>query len=314
MFLPFISKEMDSDESFSFSESFNQENHPPVANEEAAVAKILQFAKLELNCLSPNVQQINFAKALQADEIKLLELNKDVEHYVENGGKLILKGNATENCVLCTDNKTFEVKDTEISNALLLTRGVHLDQLTTPASSHNALILSDNEVSCVCHSYLELRPIKPKINSLLALLESSIYEGPEAEENSVRRLTQDAISAEIMASDEEIQAALSRLNAMELDGYVRLIDFDYLSRVIGSITALIEENSWDFTNFSRNETLKTLSTLYRAEIVDHVLKSYGSITQGGDSTADGWCLNEDKVRERCFKFFDKSSPLDSRSS
>ena len=263
-----------------------------VLTEAEVVEKVLQFAKLELKYLNPNVQQVYFDQQLQNDDLKLVELNQAVTTHVENGGKLIIKGNDTDNCVMCTEDQTFEVKDTEISNSLLLVPGLNAECERETYSGE--LSLRRSEVAAVSHNYLELRPIRPKMNAITALLSPSTYEGPEYEENVRDKFTMDDLLQTIAASDLESHEYLKSMNIVELDGFVRLIDFDYLSRVIGSVTALLDENSWHFDSFSRKETLEVLKSLYPAALLDFVLKSYGA--PQSEECGDMWSLSEDKVR------------------
>lgn len=286
---------MDAEQDFSELIIGSNENQPPTLTKSDLVAKVLQFAKLDLQHVDPNVQQMYFARSLQQDdEIRLLELNQCIENHLDNGGKLILKGNTTDNCVICTDSQTFEVKDTEISNSLMLVKGIQLDK--TNNTFEGKINLSDITVGSISHSYLELRSVRPKTNVLLSLLEPSIYDGPEKEDDAIQKTTLATILAVTSASDREIERALSSLHAIELNGFVRLISFDYMSRVIGSVADLLEENSWKFEDFSRTTTLNTLSELYPSEIVQHVLEFYGSSTQSSsDTKTDAWCLKEDEV-------------------
>lgn len=336
-----------------YSSHMNKENLTLQQTE--VVEKILKFAKLDINDLKPDVQQVYFDNNLQTDGLKLLELNPSTLHHLENGGKLILKGLNSENCVLCTDEATFDVKDAEISNALLLVSGANFDLpaqsqskadknflsdielnarrnhndnhngtdnskdsdyrghdkdndgvagnvqaecgsntlAVTPSKSH--IRLSKIRVSSTCHCYLELRAIKPRINAIMKLLGPTSYDGPEHEADVFGKLTMNDLVSLLPASNTELVCALSSLNIVELNGYVRMVDFDYLARVISSISALIEENSWHFGSFSRLETLATLEELYPVEIIDHALQSYGYSLGPANPHSDIWQLDEEKV-------------------
>lgn len=272
-------------------EEFNLDKENESETDASVVSKVLQFAKLQLKYLNPNVQQIYFSQELQNDDLKLVELNPSVLKHVENGGKLVIKGNDSENCVMCTDDLTYEVKDTEISNALLLIPGLKSD---LPSDKYEGdLKLSKAEVVAVSHAYLELRPIKPKLNRIAELLNQSIYDGPEHEENIANKITMVELLSGVAASSSEIKHAISTMDVVEIDGYIRLIDFDYLSRVIGSITALLEEHSLHSDEFSRKQTLEVLQTIYPTQIIDFVLHAYGAAKS--ESSTDIWSLDEDKV-------------------
>ncbi|XP_067933347.1 sister chromatid cohesion protein DCC1-like [Watersipora subatra] len=276
----------------------DNESEAQSVTEASLVAKILQFAKLNLSSVNNDVQQLFFSRSLQNNDVKLLELNPTIEKQIsENGGKLHLKGNATDNCVLCTAEHTFEVKDTEISNSLLLVPGVVLDlDKNNSVKDDKMLSLRGTHVESICGSYLEPRLIQPKVNVLLGILESSVYDGPEKENVDSVKLTLTDILSNTLASDGEIEKVLFNLHAIELDGYIRLIHFDYLSRVIGSIADLIDENCWCFKSFDHGMAISILSELYPRAVIKHVLESHGSaVAATEDGSTDSWCLDEDKV-------------------
>lgn len=287
-----------------------QENEEDALSNEEVVAKIMDFAKLDSSQIRPNVEQLFFSPTLASDSIKLLELNNQTLACLEAGDSLVFKGEGSENIVLCTDKETFEVKDTEISNSLLIVPKLWFDGCTenisrskTETNGDEALVTNHSlnlrivHIDAVSHSYLELKPIKPKLHKILDLLEPSAYKGPECEELvTADKIHRNELEQRVLASNEEIDLALSRLTVVEIDGYVRLIDFDYLSRVIVSITAFLEENSLHFDDFSATEVIAGLKDLYPEVVVENVLQHFAlSKTVEADAK---WSLDEDKVGYR----------------
>lgn len=254
------------------------------------ISKILKFAKLDEKSLKPCVQQVYFSESLMTDNFRLVELNKDTLDHINNGGKLVFKGNSTDNCVLCTGDKTYEVKEAEISNSLLLVDGL----MTDPSDSGDgSLSIKQVSIGATSSSYLELKLVKPKLNIINDLLSLSKYDGPENEHKISEKKTWNDLISDVSASEKELTAALKELNVIELDGFIRIVDFDYLSRILSSIVALIEENSWHFEEFSKTETLRVLADLYPEPIIDHILSSYGCAKT--PESPENWSLLEDKV-------------------
>lgn len=277
------------------------ENEEELAlSDEEVVVKIMKFAKLDLSQVSPNVQQLYFSPAMSGDSIKLLELNDQTLACLESGNSLVFKGEGNENVVLCTDKETYEVKDAEISNSLLIVPDLKLDEQVksvVPSASEpreEELNLRTVHIDAISHSYFELKPVKPKLHKITELLLPSAYRGPECEEETViNRICRGDLEKSVLASQEEIDRALSKLTIIEIEGFVRLIDFDYLSRVLGSITALLEENSWLFDDFVATEVVSGLKDLYPEAVIESILSHFGQSTTKEASTS--WSLDEDKV-------------------
>ena len=50
------------------------------------------------------------------DEVKLLEVTQDVAECFKVGDTLTIRGDDIENAVICSKEKTFEIKEAETSN------------------------------------------------------------------------------------------------------------------------------------------------------------------------------------------------------
>lgn len=76
-------------------------------------------------------QVIYYGKSDDADNFKLLELNNALMTAIDNNETLFFKGGLNEKVVLCTDSRTYEVKEAGISNSLLLVPDLMLGQATS---------------------------------------------------------------------------------------------------------------------------------------------------------------------------------------
>ena len=59
--------------------------------------------------------------------VRLIEVDPTLAQKLQVGQSLVLKGQPDDNVVLCTDDKTYEIKEAETSNSLLI-----LDRLQFP--------------------------------------------------------------------------------------------------------------------------------------------------------------------------------------
>ena len=73
-----------------------------------------------------------------------------------------------------------------------------------------------------------------------------------------------------------------RLNALEIDGYWRLLDPDYFNSVLGHVLNLIDENSWPLDAVPVEEVLGVLKDLEPEEVILNVLETIGEERKPAD--------------------------------
>ncbi|VVC93441.1 unnamed protein product [Leptidea sinapis] len=224
---------------------------------------------------------------------------------IEAGNQLVFKGDAEENVVLCTSNKTYDVKEAETSNSLLLVpdllfaASTGLDETLANNSiedsdssfeksntSLNKSTDSDDgrppreiihkDIIKTFFTYYELKPCKPRLSKLQKLLEASRYRGPELEYtvDKSQLFTYDSLFKQVQASKAEIDEELIRIQAIDIDGYYRLLDFDFEFRVLSYMLDLIEENSWELDNISKEITMESLKDLVPKSILESMFGFY----------------------------------------
>ena len=74
------------------------------------VSTMVQHAKLVESDLLPMSQVVSFTSNLMGDDIKLLEVTKEVASGLEAGDVLTLRGEEGDNSVLCSETKTYDLK------------------------------------------------------------------------------------------------------------------------------------------------------------------------------------------------------------
>ncbi|WAR24106.1 DCC1-like protein [Mya arenaria] len=176
------------------------------------IASVLDFAKLDRSEIKSETQSVYFSEHLDSESFRLLELDKAVLEAIENGEKVVLRGDKEDCAVLCTDSQTFEVKQGEISNAMLILPNIHFGPE-----------LSTNDEPSVRYNEFTF-------NELLDL---------------------------VQGSENEINTALHKMQALIIDGYWRVLDFDFLVQVMGHLLQLCDENDWTHSGVPIEEDLET---------------------------------------------------------
>lgn len=214
-------------------------------------------------------------------------------------------GDPEESVVLCTRDRTYDVKEAETSNSLLLVpdllfaastgldetiQNTSMDDSDTSLDKSNASLnkstdsddgkpprkIESKDIINTFFTYYELKPCKPKLSKLIKLLEHSKYQGPELEYaiDKTKLLSYEDIFDIIQASRKELDEELTKVQAINIDGFYRLLDFDFEFRVISYMLDLIEENSWPLDKVSKEVTLESLKDLVPECILKAVFGFY----------------------------------------
>lgn len=133
------------------------------------------------------VQLLHFSLDLHSEDIRLVELEKPVLSALRNGEKVVIRGLPSDDAVLCTQEKTFDLRVADTSNTLLIAPGLkfptHTEGVSTAdGDSEENAPLRSCEVTAYLGNYLELRACRPKVTRLKALLAECPFRGAEFEE------------------------------------------------------------------------------------------------------------------------------------
>lgn len=108
------------------------------------------------------------------------------------------------------------------------------------------------------------------------VLKFTVYSGPEKEYAVEKSLlfTFTDLKGMIQSSDTELMEGLDKLEAIEIDGFYRILLFEYEFRVLSQMLDLIEENSWPLDQISKRETLESLNNFVPAIILNRLFDYY----------------------------------------
>ncbi|GFS17165.1 sister chromatid cohesion protein DCC1 [Elysia marginata] len=268
---------------------------------------ILEFAKLEPADFRSQVQCLYFSEQLENDAIKLMELEGPLQGALQAGERVEIRGDPSDGAVVVTETQTFDVKEAETSNSMLMISSLSFGP-DIPSEGDQGIV--KREVSSIVHNYYELRPIKPRLTKLRVLLSENPFRGSECEGDELdtgRKYTFPELQQRVQASDAEIRTGLAMMNTCELNGYWRLLDFEFTATVLYHILQLCEERDWLQNGVNMAECLQVLGDLFPLEVIKHVVRSHSKNDPDNEmSDADNiYNLCEDKVckhfAELCLK-------------
>lgn len=230
--------------------------------------------------------------------------------------------------MLCTDDKTYEVKEAGISNSLLLVPDLKLAQSTSksplksPKNRANSSMernqndstgsIDEDEafdptaerqqerktVTKMFHEYFECREIKPKFRKLCELLQLTRYSGPENEYCIDRSLlfTFNQLLNTTQCSRREFENGLKEYRAFEFEGRMRVFDIEYEYRLLSFLLGVVTENSWSIDAIDREETLSAISeAIAPAPLVQAMFDMYTVPSQQSTSSKSLYTYREDIV-------------------
>ncbi|XP_068246946.1 sister chromatid cohesion protein DCC1 isoform X1 [Palaemon carinicauda] len=261
------------------------------------VKKLIHHAKLTNDELLPVTQTLEFTENYGEGGGKtlLFEANSELLETLKKGDRLIFRGDPEAGAVLCTKNKTYEVRDAETSNSLVLLPEFTFSD-SMQAEGERSLI--NRRVKAIHHSYLEVRPCKPRLQKLRQMLNERPFNGDQEMEGE--RYCLNDLLDRVQCSEEELDQALLDVEAYHLYGFWQILDFDYRFKVVSDILNLIETNKWPLDNVPRIATIRVLSESEPRAVIsqcfEYYLKPTGNITDEGDEL---YTLNDDKVCRLC---------------
>lgn len=217
---------------------------------------------------------------------------------IQVGDKLVIRGEEEDFAVLCTKETTFELKQVETSNSLLIFK-----ELTFPedmSKLENQSFEEEKESSCsqvmgdvlrnmdgknqfigqrsilhISHTYYEANKIRPNLGRLPQVLRPSSYKGSSEEnellENNCIFYTLEMLLDTIPASLKEIDDHIeSKLRSFRSDGKIRLVDDDYLFRVLSHVLDCVEGYSWERNEVKKDVVIGELNGLHPEFILEKV--------------------------------------------
>jgi sister chromatid cohesion protein DCC1 len=257
------------------------------------VRTVIGHAKLVEDDLKPVSQVVSFSHNLLGDEVKLVQVSKQMAESIEKGDILTFRGEEEEGVVLCTKDKTYDVKHAETSNSMLI-----LPQLSfsEEVGKEEERTLQQRSVSGVFYKYLEIKEIRPKLQKLRDLLNNNILDENTArggEGGVAGGLTRSTLLDIIQASEVELEDGLKTMEAVQYKGKWFGLDQEFQMKALSFLLRFFDENSWRLDCVQKQESLDTLKDLVDQHILSQVFDMYCEPMLGGE--ADQFSLDKSKV-------------------
>jgi len=240
----------------------------------------------------------------EKSDIKLLELDNDLLEEVQAGNILTFRGSLQDKVCLCSRNKTYEIRNAEQTNSMIVIPGLLAAEKTSDSplkspekgsinksldrsleedeieNTQEALAIpheiQHKHILKVFYNYLEPRQIQPQIKKIHELLKLTYYNGPENEDsiNKKHLFTRRQLFTASQCSAAEFDAQLEKLRCIKINNYIRILDYVYELHAVTLMTSLINENSWNLNEVDKNETITALEEIVPVEILKTLFDYY----------------------------------------
>ncbi|CAN2387169.1 maintenance of sister chromatid cohesion [Pristimantis euphronides] len=255
------------------------------------VEATLKIAKLEVEDLRSTAQCLTFSDTFTSGDYSLMELDEALCKEIEAGESLVIRGDKADHAVLCSKNKTYDLKIADTSNLLLFIPDGKTPDLL-PADGQ-PLSIAPCQIAGFSNHYWELRRCRPKLKKLKKLLLENPYEEPNNERDpSATLYTTEDLLNQIQASHEELMYHLKALHACSINGFWRLLEFDYEMKLLNHITQLMDSESWSFSRVPLKVCLEELRSLEPEQMIEHCLECFGRRVSAEEVF---FALDEDKI-------------------
>lgn len=253
------------------------------------VSKVISYAKLVEEDLMKVSQVVCFDGNLIGDDLKLLEVPLGLANQLTTGSVISIRGEEDDNAVLCTEKETFDIKEGETSNSLLL-----LPSCSLPDSlqGENERKLIPRTVVGVFYKYLEVLSAQPRLKRLETILGKVPYGEKSAKEGIIGHTVSQLLDR-VQASEDQIRDGLKKCEGIRIDGEWFLLDQDYQMKILSYILRYFDENSWKYDCVIKSDTVTALASLVPKEITRQVFDIYCSPLEGGEEGE--YSLDKDKV-------------------
>uniref|UniRef100_A0A1I8A3Z5 Sister chromatid cohesion protein DCC1 n=1 Tax=Steinernema glaseri TaxID=37863 RepID=A0A1I8A3Z5_9BILA len=208
-------------------------------NDVERVKEFFALAK-ELDRVEPTIQQMFFDEDAVPVDYKLVELPKDLADKFEKGEKFVLRGDADDFPVLCTEDRTFLIKEAEISNQMIFADGLSL----ASGVAEGDVKLELRPISAVRNIFWELTEIEHiSMNRLKEILREDEMHWEESIESIQKTHTWEYLLDHVQMSEQQLRDSLRSQPTVEVGGVFRWLSSDYRDRLVNEITDLCDERA-----------------------------------------------------------------------
>ncbi|XP_065843264.1 sister chromatid cohesion protein DCC1-like isoform X5 [Oscarella lobularis] len=229
-----------------------------------------------------SIQRLEFSSTLNERDYRLVEIPENLIESLRDGEHFAIRGDPSEDAVLCTRSQSYEIKVVDVSNTMLL----------APSLGSEGDV-AKGEIPGVANCYYELKRCQPRLEKLDRILKDCAYKGPDEEKASTNKgYLVEELLREVQASEDEVELGLRQRNAFCVNLRWRVLDDGYEERVVMAILGLIDDKQWSYAHLRVSEVYAELAGDYPPFVLKHCLDCYGFQK---NEDPDFYSLNELKV-------------------
>eukprot|EP00958_Prasinococcus_capsulatus_P020803 scaffold2752_cov393-Prasinococcus_capsulatus_cf.AAC.42 len=185
---------------------------------------------------------LTFAEGYQPDGLLLIEMDDQLMNEIAQNGAAI-KGEGDEDLVLCTHDTTYAMKMVNTSNTVLLFPPQGCKSPGDDKENDGGRGKWGLAAAASVSRTVELQKTVPRTEKLKRLLEDGALENDERDAKKPI-YTKEDFQEIIQCSEEELDEALDKCEAFELDGSVRVLHKARLSEWLELTLLTIVEKDW----------------------------------------------------------------------
>ncbi|GMR31775.1 hypothetical protein PMAYCL1PPCAC_01970, partial [Pristionchus mayeri] len=200
---------------------------------------VVEYFKLvkEIENIKGEIQQFQFVSPFPSKEYRLIEVPPAMLDAFERGESFAFRGDADENAVLCTETRTYDVKETETSNTLLLTPKIAVgDQVCGGLPT-----LTIREIPTMKSHYLELKELsfvsKMRLREILKENELSDWLTDGCE----KKWSLDALLDSVRMSEGELMETLKEWPVAQIEGSFRWLSLGLRGELLDGAVEAIDD-------------------------------------------------------------------------
>lgn len=275
------------------------------------VCLILDLATIKESELNTVTQCLYPMQDHEINDLMLLEVNEHILEQLDEGDVISFRGNKQDDAILCTKNRTYEVKEAEISNSWLLVPDLRLSK-TTSMGEITERTMERRNIIKIFTSYYEVKETKPNLANLSTLLAPSSFNGLEYESaiDSKTLYTWQKLQNELQASDYELKQALRNFLIADINGYLRLISFDVEARSLNLMLDYFGEQSGELDEVDKESIYECLKEVIYEPVFNAIFERYTEkSTKTKDDGSPLYKCNEEKCCTMVAKILLAASPV-----
>ncbi|XP_065843261.1 sister chromatid cohesion protein DCC1-like isoform X2 [Oscarella lobularis] len=249
-----------------------------------------------------SIQRLEFSSTLNERDYRLVEIPENLIESLRDGEHFAIRGDPSEDAVLCTRSQSYEIKVVDVSNTMLLAPSLgsegdvakgEVDPLFVPFLPSPRRAFLSAKIPGVANCYYELKRCQPRLEKLDRILKDCAYKGPDEEKASTNKgYLVEELLREVQASEDEVELGLRQRNAFCVNLRWRVLDDGYEERVVMAILGLIDDKQWSYAHLRVSEVYAELAGDYPPFVLKHCLDCYGFQK---NEDPDFYSLNELKV-------------------